>query len=48
MATCVLALGVSSDFSAVAAQLLSFKEEVDADVFTIGGLYGVTDQSTSG
>jgi hypothetical protein len=28
----------------VRISVLSFKEEVDADVFTIGGLYGVTDE----
>src|SRR5262249_42750712 len=36
--------GVAPDASTVRLNLLSFKEEVDADVFTIGGLYGVTDQ----
>jgi hypothetical protein len=35
-------LGVGA--GVVRANFLSFKEDVDADVFTIGGLYGVTDQ----
>src|SRR5262249_21691659 len=36
--------GAAPAASSVRPNLLSFKEEVDADVFTIGALYGVTDQ----
>src|SRR5215831_11046350 len=36
--------GIAPDASSVRLNLFSFKEEVDADVFTIGGLYGITDQ----
>jgi hypothetical protein len=35
---------VSSSGRLTRLNLLNFKEEVDADVFTIGGLYGVTDE----